>query len=225
MDFTAARRTMVESQIRPNQVTDAAVLAALAEVPREAFVPKGLAGVAYVDEAICLEEGGLEGGRHLMEPLIAARLLQAATVTPTDVALEVGCGPGYGAAVLAHMASTVVALESDPALAAAAADALARLEINTVTVVEGPLSEGWSEQAPYDVIIMGGAVAQVPAAITDQLAEGGRLAAVLTPPGQATDMGRGTLFVRQAGVLSHVDLFDAGTPPLPGFAPPPAFVF
>ncbi len=220
MDFTAARRTMVESQIRPNQVTDAAVLAAFAEVPREVFVPKGLAGVAYVDEAI-----RLEGGRHLMEPLIAARLLQAATVMPTDVALDVGCGPGYMAAVLAHMASTVVALESDSALAAAAADALARLEINTVTVVEGRLSEGWSEQAPYDVIIMGGAVAEVPAAITDQLAEGGRLAAVLTPPGQATHMGRGTLFVRQAGVLSHIDLFDAGTPPLPGFAPAPAFVF
>lgn len=220
MDFVAARSTMVESQIRPNQVVDDLVIAALTQVPREAFVPKAMTGVAYVDEDI-----PLGGGRHMMEPLIVARLLQAAAVTPTDVALDVGCGTGYVSAILAHMVSTVVGLECDAELAATATETLVHLDINTVTVVEGPLAMGYAEQAPYDVIFFGGAVDQVPTVITDQLAEGGRLTAVLAPLGYASGMGRGTLFTRQDGILSHLDLFDAASPPLPGFAERPAFSF
>jgi protein-L-isoaspartate(D-aspartate) O-methyltransferase len=220
MDYIAARHVMVENQIRTNRVTDPLVIEAMATVPREAFVPKALADVAYVDEAV-----PLGGGRYVMEPLVIARLLQAAEVTSTDVVLDVGAGTGYAAALLAAMASTVVALEPDADLAARARETLARLEAATVSVVEGPLEEGCPAEAPYDVIFVNGAVADVPRALTDQLADGGRLVTVVAPADPAFGMGWGTLFTRLGGAISHTELFDAGTPILPGFARAPAFSF
>ncbi len=216
MDFATARHNMVESQIRPNRVTDPLVLSAMAELPRETFVPKALRGIAYVDEDIAIGPG-----RYLMEPMVLALLLQAADVRSTDVVLDIGCGTGYAAAVLARMASTVVALESDAGLAARAAETLAELEIDTVDVVRGRLDEGYPKQAPYDVIFFGGAVSRVPPAITDQLAEGGRLAAVIAGDGP----GKGTLLTRHGGAVSRREMFDGGTPFLPGFAPEAAFTF
>jgi len=216
MDFASARQNMVENQIRPNRVTDPLVLSAMAELPREAFVPKTLQDIAYVDEGIALG-----GGRYLMEPMVLALLLQAAEVRPTDVVLDIGCGPGYAAAVLARMASTVVALESDPALAARATATLAELGIDTVAVVEGPLEKGYPKQAPYDVIYFGGAFSRIPPVITDQLAEAGRLVALAAGDG----VGKGTVVARYAGVLSRREVFDAGTPCLPGFSPAPTFTF
>lgn len=216
MDFAAARRTMVESQIRPNRVTDRRVLEAMAEVPREAFVPAPMQGVAYVDEAIALG-----GGRHVMEPLVLARLLQAAEVDAGAVVLDVGCGTGYSAAVLARLANTVVALESDAELAARATKTLAELGIDTVAVIEGGLEAGVPDQGPYDVIFLDGAVARVPPAISAQLAVGGRLVAVVDVDG----VGRGTLVTNFAGIIVSRQVFDGGTPALPGFAAESAFVF
>lgn len=217
MDYAAARLNMVESQIRPNRVTDSRVIAAFAELPRENFVPKPLRGIAYVDDDIAIAKG-----RYLMEPMILARLVQAAQISPEDVVLEVGTGTGYGAAVMSRLAGTVVALESDPALVKAATTTLAALGIDNVAVVEGPLAAGYPRQAPYSVIVFGGGVAHVPPAISEQLAEGGRLVGVVGATGLN---GRAVFGRRAGGVLSTRTLFDASTPLLPGFEREPGFVF
>jgi protein-L-isoaspartate(D-aspartate) O-methyltransferase len=216
MDYTAVRKKMVDNQIRTNRVTDPLVISAMEELPREAFVPEELRGIAYVDEAVSLGHG-----RFLMEPMVLARLLQEAEVTSGDLVLDIGCGTGYAAAVLARLASTVVALESDPGLAVKATETLAELGIDTVAVVEGPLNDGYPKQAPYDVIVFGGSVDEIPQGILEQLAEDGRLVAVVG----ANDMGRGTVITRRKGLLSRREVFDAGTPPLPGFTPASTFAF
>lgn len=217
MDYAAARLNMVESQVRTNKVTDPAILAAMLEIPRERFAPAALRGVAYVDEDI-----PIGNGRALMEPMVQARLLQTAAIEPTDNVLEVGSGLGYGAAILDRLAARVVALESDPALADAAARTLAELGAARVTVVRGPLDAGWPGAAPYRVIVFGGAVQRVPAAIEAQLAEGGRMVAVVAPPGEP---GKATLIQRIGGVIARRVVFDAAAALLPGFALEPGFVF
>ena len=216
MDYAEARLNMVENQVRTNRVTDPLVIEAMSELPREAFVQKDQQGIAYIDQDI-----EIAPGRYLMEPMVLARLLQAAEVTENDVVLDIGCGSGYASAVLAHIANTVVALECDSALAAQATETLNALEIDTVAVVEGNLQEGSPKQAPYDVIFVGGAVADVPQAIAGQLADGGRMVAVT----HTKTVGTGTLITNHRGVLSRRELFDAATPFLPGFEPAPAFVF
>jgi protein-L-isoaspartate(D-aspartate) O-methyltransferase len=216
MDYVAARRNMVESQLRPNRVTDPALLEALGTVPRESFVPPALRSVAYVDEDIPLGRG-----RFLMEPMILGRLLTLTAVRPTEVALVVGAGLGYSVAVMARIASRVVALESDREFAEQAAQALRTVGAANVTLVQGPLAEGTPRQAPFDVILFDGAVDRVPSAILDQLAEGGRLAVVVRSAG----IGQAMLMTRQDGISAGRTAFDAAVPLLPGFEPEPAFVF
>lgn len=216
-EFAAARAHMIESQIRTNKVTDERVLAAFAQIRRELFAPEHLQAVAYVDEALPLGHG-----RYLMEPMVAARLLQAVAVERADTALVVGAGTGYEAALLGLLARAVVALEQDAELARLAHAALVDHRIATVKVVEAPLPEGCRASAPYDVILFSGAVAELPDQIVAQLAEGGRLAAVVRPEGR---VGRAVLTTRTGGVIARRVIFDAATPLLPGFQPKPAFVF
>ncbi|MCH7930992.1 MAG: protein-L-isoaspartate O-methyltransferase [Proteobacteria bacterium] len=216
-DYATARINMVENQVRPNRVADQRVLAAMAEVPRERFVPKKYQGLAYVDEDIAVARG-----RCLMEPLVLARLLDAAAIRPEDVVLDIGCATGYSSAVLARLANTVVALESDAGLAEDAVKILGEIDADNVAVITGALEDGYPEQAPYDVIVLGGAVDEVPPAITDQLAEGGRLVAVVTGGGR---VGKGTLTLRARGRLSSRVVFDAAVAPLPGFSIDRGFVF
>ena len=217
VDFAAARLNMVESQLRTNKVTDLRLLGAFETVPRELFVPEPLRGIAYIDEDVALG-----GGRFVMEPRVLARLLQAAQPGPEDVALDLGCGSGYATAILSRLVATVVALEDDAALAAAANRTLDKLEIDNAVVVERRLTEGYPKQAPYNVILLGGAVAEVPAAIADQLAEGGRLVTVVSAgPG----LGRATLMRRDGGVISSRVLYDAALPVLPGFEAEHGFEF
>jgi protein-L-isoaspartate(D-aspartate) O-methyltransferase len=215
--FNRARTHMLESQLRPNKVTDDRVLGAFASIKRELFVPEHLCQVAYIDDDL-----PLGGGRYLMEPMVAARLMQAAAIARTDAILIVGAGTGYEAAVASVFAKNVIALEEDPELARRARAALVEHAIASVSVVEGPLHEGYRPRSPYDVILFGGAVAEVPAEPAAQLTEGGRLLAVVNP-GNA--MGRATLTTRTGGVLARRVIFDAATPLLPGFAPKPVFVF
>ena len=214
-DFTATRRNMVESQIRTNAVTQEVLLAALAEIPREKFVPEALRGVAYIDEDLPLKKG-----RYLMEPLVLAKLLQLAAITPDDVVLDIGCGTGYSAALLSKLANTVVALESDPELAARATATLSELSIDNVVVVTAPLAGGYAKQAPYDVIVFNGSVPRIPETIARQLADGGRLVAVV-----GEGVGQGTLMTRNRGILAQRPVFDAATPILPDFVQEPGFVF
>lgn len=213
--YEVARAHMVVSQLRPNGIVARRLLDAFAAIRRELFVPEPLRAVAYVDEGL-----PLGAGRYLMEPRVAARLLQAASVQPADTALVVGAGSGYEAAVLAHLARSVVALEEDANLARMARAALVEHGIASVGVVEGPLRQGHKPRAPYDVILFGGAVAELPPEIGRQLADGGRLVAVVRPPG---GIGRGVICTRTEGVLAHRPIFDAATPLLPGFSPRPAF--
>ncbi|HSK38353.1 MAG TPA: protein-L-isoaspartate O-methyltransferase [Arenibaculum sp.] len=216
-DYSAARFHMVEGQIRVNKVTDQALIEALSTTPRERFVPKAVRGVAYVDEDVQIAPG-----RYLMEPMVLARLLQTAMVRSTDIALDLGCGTGYATALLARLAATVVAVESDPALAARASELLGELGVDNAAVVEAPLEEGYAQQAPYDVILVNGAVAEVPPVLFDQLAEGGRLVTVVAPRGR---LGQARIFSKAGGSVSSRIIFEAGTPLLPGFEPKPAFEF
>jgi protein-L-isoaspartate(D-aspartate) O-methyltransferase len=213
----AARTHMIESQLRPNKVTNERVLGAFARIRRELFVPEHLRQVAYIDEDL-----PLGGGRYLMKPMVAARMLQAAAVARTDIALIVGAGTGYEAALTACLARSVVALEEDPELARRAREALVEHAIASVSIVEGPLAKGYQPRAPYDVILFGGALAEVPAEVASQLVEEGRLLAVIKPQ---NPVGRATLTTRTGGLLARRVIFDAATHLLPGLLPKPEFVF
>jgi len=217
MDYAAARLNMVESQVRPNRVTDPRIVLAMLELPREKFLPESLRGVAYVDEDV-----HIGNGRYLTEPMVLARLLQSAAIHETDTVLEIGTGTGYGAAVLSRLAGKVVALDSDPSLVKKATSILNELGAKNVTVAEGPLAEGCARHAPYNAIIFAGGAEDLPQAVLDQLAEGGRLLAVLAPPGEAS---RATLTSRIGGAISTRAIFDAASPILPGLRREPGFVF
>jgi len=221
LDFDSARHNMIESQIRPNDVTDKAVLAAIMQTPREKFVPAAKRSVAYQDEDLLIHtcEDGTK--RHLMEPRVFARLLQMADIGSHALVLYVGAGLGYGPAVVSKLAETVVALESDPTLAAAAGQNLSDTSADNVAVIEGALENGCPEQAPFDAIIIEGSVPEVPAALQDQLKDGGRLLCVIGH-GLA---GKAHVFERAGGQSSARAEFSAAVAPVPGFEKPQGFVF
>jgi protein-L-isoaspartate(D-aspartate) O-methyltransferase len=217
VDYTPARHNMVESQLRTNKVTELRLLEAFETIPRELFVPEGLRGIAYVDKDIAVA-----AGRYLLEPMVLARLIQAAEIMAEDIVLEIGCATGYASAILSRIAATVVCLESDHRLAEEANATLENLGIDNVAVVEGELTAGYAKQAPYNAILIGAAVAEVPQAIYDQLAEGGRLVSVIKQP---PEPGRASLMRRSGQSVSRRVLFDANSPLLPGFTREPGFVF
>ena len=216
-DHAVARRNMVSGQIRTNRVTDERLIDAMEEIPRERFVPHAKRGLAYVDEDV-----EIAPGRYLMEPMVLARLMQEANLATDDMVLDVGCGTGYAAAVMARLAGTVVALDVDKSLAAEAERTLSGVGADNAIVVTGPLAEGYARQAPYDVILLGGAVDHLPQALSDQLAEAGRIVGVLR---EAGGVGQATLWARHRGALSSRCLFEASLPPLPGVARPVRFEF
>ena len=215
-DFSAERRHMVDGQIRPNDVTDLRVIAAMLEVPREHFVPPVAASLAYLDHDLAVGEGNT---RRLLKPMVLAKLLNAAEVTTTDRVLDVGCATGYAAAVLARMAGQVVALEQDANLAKTAKAALSALP--NVSVVSGPLVDGWRQGAPYDLILLEGATEIEPQAFCSQLKDGGRLICVLSSGPGAKAM----LYRRSGGEMGGRAVFDASAALLPGFAKLPVFAF
>ncbi|GLR47657.1 protein-L-isoaspartate O-methyltransferase family protein [Sphingomonas astaxanthinifaciens] len=210
MDFAAARRAMVDSQLRPQAVTDPLVVGAMASVARERFVGEEAAAAAYIDRIVPLSEG-----RALSPPASVGRLLTELACRPGERALVVGAGTGYSAAVLAEMGLAVTALESDPALLAALR------AVPGITVVEGPLEAGAPAAGPFDVILVDGLVEHLPDALIDQLAVGGRLGAGLVEGGVAR-LVTGTRSVHGFGSRS---IADASMAPLPGFARPPVFTF
>ncbi|RJF83954.1 protein-L-isoaspartate O-methyltransferase [Azospirillum cavernae] len=216
-DFAAARFFMVEGQIRPNKVTDHRLVDALSETPREAFVPESARGVAYVDDDLPIGHG-----RYLLEPMVFARMLQYVSVQESDRVLDVGGAGGYSTAILAKLAASVVGLDSDAALTAAAAAALSAQGVTNATTVTGPMAVGHADGGPYDVIVIEGTIPEVPAALADQLAEDGRLVAIVQ---DARGVGEVRLFQRVGGVLSSRILFEAQPHALPGFEKKASFVF
>jgi protein-L-isoaspartate(D-aspartate) O-methyltransferase len=216
-DYARARINMVESQLRPNRIEDRALIQAMLNVPRERFVPKSLAGVAYADEDLRLPDG-----TYLIEPLVLARLIQSARVGPEDVVLVLGCATGYAAAVLARLAGTVILLVPDEASAAKVEPLLDELGADNVVVITGSdPSAGHPSQAPFDVILLTGSVEVVPPALLEQLGEGGRLVAVVANE----RVGRGVLVSRLRGVIGQRTLFDAQIPRLAGVARAAEFAF
>lgn len=209
---------MVESQLRTNKVTDKPLLDAMRKIPRESFVPRHLQGFAYVDEDIPLGKG-----RWLREPIIIARLIQAAEVKRDDLVLDIGCNTGYTTAVLGHLAGTVVGLEFDEQLAKEADKLLHDLDVCNAVVVRQPqLREGYASQGPYNVILINGSVPVVPDVIKAQLADGGRLVTVISEKGS---MGSAAIITRHGDTFSTKLLFDAATPTLMGFEAQKKFAF
>lgn len=208
-DFAAARDAMVESQLRPQGVTDRGVLDAMRTVKREDFLPPATRPLAYVDRAVLMGDG-----RFLPAPTVLGSLLTQMMPIAGQRALVVGAGTGYAAAILSAIGLQVTALESSPELAATA-------RANGLDVVEGPLEAGYKKGAPYDQILIDGAVEFIPDAIVQQLANGGRLGTALV------ENGISRLIVgRKAGdAFGYLSVSDAGAPALPGFARPRTFTF
>ncbi len=215
-DFAVARQRMVDSQLRTEDVTDRAILNAMGTVPRERFVPAGQRQLAYLDRDV-----PLGGGRFLVEPAPFARLLQLAEPAPSDKALVVGGGTGYAAAVLSQMVASVVALDTDGALLDEANELLASVGATNVQVVRGALEAGWAATAPYDLIVVDGSVDFLPQTLLEQLADDGRLVAVIG----AGRTGAATLFTRSGGDIGERFGFDADVPRLPGFRKAKEFAF
>ncbi len=214
-DFAAARRHMVDGQVRTADVTDLRIQAAMLALPRERFLPPASAGLAYLD--LDLPVG--QGGRRMLKPMVLAKLLQAAEIAAGDRVLDAGCASGYAAALLARIAAEVVALEEDPGLAQSARANLAGLA--NVTLVSGPIAAGWPSGAPYDAILLEGATETMPQALCRQLKDGGRLVCVLgAGPG-----AKATIYTRSGDDFGARAIFDASAALLPGFAKPAAFAF
>jgi protein-L-isoaspartate(D-aspartate) O-methyltransferase len=208
-DFAARRVMMVDTQVRPADVTKFPLIAALLAVPRERFVPPQLREAAYVGENLAIAPG-----RVLLDPRSFAKLLDALDLRPSDLVLVVGCGLGYGAAVIARLAEAVVAIEADETLAAEAEAALRATGADNVAVLTGPLAAGAPRHGPYDAVLIEGGVETVPEALVAQLKEGGRIAAIFMQGA----LGEARIGHRIGDRLAWRLAFNAAAPVLPGFA-------
>ncbi len=221
-DFAAARANMVEAQVRTNDVTDRRIINAMAELPREAFVPASMCSLAYMDQEIELRSATADmSARRLLAPMPLAKLIQLAEIRPDDLVLDVGCMTGYSTAILSRLADSVVGLESNEELAEQAARTLRDLGVDNAAVVTAPLKEGYPSEGPYDVILLNGCVPEVPSGLFDQLKEGARLVGVISQTG----IGKANLCKKVHGDVSCRPAFDAGVSSLPGFELKPEFVF
>ncbi len=213
-DFTARRTMMVDTQVRPSDVTKFPIIDAMLTVPREEFVPAAKREAAYMGENLDLGQG-----RVLFEPRTLAKMLDALSISNTELVLDIGCAMGYSAAVIAHMAEAVVAVEEDEAMAAEAQEALMASGSDNVVMHTGALAEGAAEHGPYDVIIIEGGVDEVPQSVLDQLKDGGRIAALF----MEGSLGEVRIGYKSGGQVSWRMAFNAAAPVLDGFKREAAF--
>ena len=216
MDFDAARRAMVEGQVRTSDVTRPEIVDAMRAIPRERFVPRADRALAYADLDVPVGEG-----RRMLAPRSFAKLLQAAAIRSGEVALDVGCASGYSAVVIARLAGFVAALEENARLADQASALFAEFEADNVALERGALTAGAPGSGPYDVIVLEGAVARPPEALFDQMKPDGRMVGVLLDG----PIGTARRWRRSGGVVSSVRLFEVAAPVLPGFDAEPSFSF
>jgi len=208
MDFSIARQNMVESQIRPNGITDLSLISAFGQVERENFSRDINRSIAYLDEDL-----PVGNGRFLLQPMVLARLLQLAEIKPVDLVLDIGPGTGYSTAVIAQLAESVVGIEQDKELCEIAGETLMELRVTNAAIICGEHAKGVPSEAPFNVIVINGQMAEIPSSLLGQLADGGRLVAVLGPEKQ----GKVTLVKKQGDKLSTWAAFDATAPFLTGF--------
>lgn len=213
-DFATRRVMMVDTQVRPSDVTKFPIIEAMLSVPREVYVPRNLREAAYMGENL-----PLGGARVMLEPRTLAKILDALDISPTDTVLDLGCGLGYSTAVIARMAEAVVAVEEDAALGAEAQGLLSSEAVDNAAVIVGPLAAGAAKHGPYDVITVQGGVEMVPQALLDQLKDGGRIGAVFME-GQ---LGVVRIGHKRDGQVDWRFAFNATAPVLPGFARERAF--
>ncbi|MFD2739142.1 protein-L-isoaspartate O-methyltransferase [Sulfitobacter aestuarii] len=213
-DFAARRIMMVDTQVRPSDVTKFPIIDAMLTVKREDFVPAAQRETAYLGENL-----DLGGGRVLLEPRTLAKMLDALAITNAELVLDIGCAMGYSAAVISHMAEAVVAVESDEALAHEAQEALTASGVDNVIVHVGPLTEGAPQHGPYDVILIQGAVAELPQSISNQLKEGGRIACLFMEGA----LGEVRIGYKQDEHITWRMAFNAAAPVLAGFERRPVF--
>ncbi|WBU52243.1 protein-L-isoaspartate O-methyltransferase [Paracoccus sp. SCSIO 75233] len=216
VDFKQARTVMVDTQVRPNDVTKYPVIDAILSVPREEFVPLALRPVAYAEGNIHLGDD-----RWMLEPRSIGKLLDELNIQPGELVLNVAAGFGYDAAVMARLAEAVVALESNGEMAKRAEAILAERAADNIAVVTGDLTEGYAGQGPYDVILIAGGVEQLPDALAEQLREGGRIAAIFAEG----KLGVARIGYKLDGRINWRYAFNASAPVLPGFAKATEFVF
>jgi protein-L-isoaspartate(D-aspartate) O-methyltransferase len=223
-DSGLQRFNMVESQVRPSDVTDRRIIKAMLDVPREAFVPSALASIAYMEEPVPVTDetnNRAEATRHLLAPRTFAKLIQLAQIDDDSVVLDVGCATGYSTAVLAKIAARVVAVESDKVLADMAAQTLQTLGLGNASVTVAPLVAGASAEGPFDAIILNGSVPAIPDTLLHQLKDGGRLVAVVADGALA----RAHVTLRLRDTFDTRPAFEAAAARLPGFDKPTGFVF
>ncbi|PWE32076.1 protein-L-isoaspartate O-methyltransferase [Maritimibacter sp. 55A14] len=213
-DYAARRTAMVDGHIRPSDVTKFPIIDALLDVPRERFVPAGQRDVAYMGDHV-----DLGGGRVVLDARILAKMLDTLNIQANELVLDIGAALGYSAAVIGRLAEAVVALEEDATMATEAEGALSDEGADNVAVIVGPLAEGAAKHGPYDVILLEGAVEQVPDSILDQLKEGGRIGAIFMEGA----LGRARFGIKSGGRVSWRFAFNATAPLLPGFAAERAF--
>ena len=213
-DFSARRVMMVDSQVRPSDVTKFPIIEAMLAIPREAYVPAGAREAAYMGENLLFAPG-----RVMLEPRTLAKMLDALDIQPTDVVLDLGSGLGYSTAVIARFADAVVAVEDTEAMAAAAQNVLAAQGVDNAAVIVGPLAAGAAKHGPYDVITVQGGVETVPEVLLAQLKDGGRIACVFMEGA----LGIVRIGFKSGGVVTWRFGFNAGAPVLPGFAAVRAF--
>lgn len=218
MDFEGARKWMVDGQLRPNKVTDPRILNSMSDLPRHLFVPPTMMARAHADEDVPLGHG-----RVMLQPMMLARLLQLAKVRAGEAVLVLAAGTAYGAALVSRMGGRVTAIEAEADLLALGREALSGLSLTpgTLDYLQGSPAAGYAEKAPYDLIVIEGAVQSIPKEVVGQLAEGGRLVTIRLLPGRS---GVAVLGQRLGGGFSITEAFDCNTVLLPGFAPEPGFV-
>jgi protein-L-isoaspartate(D-aspartate) O-methyltransferase len=214
-DYSTRRITMVDTQVRPSDVTKFPVIQAMLSVPREVFVPDSKREAAYAGENV-----DLGGGRVLLEPRSLAKMLDFLDIQPDELVLDVGAGLGYSSAVIAHLAEAVVALEEDSDMAAEAQRILGEVGCDNVAVIEGELAKGSAKHGPYDVICVEGGVEHMPEALLEQLKDGGRIGAIFMDGA----LGTCRIGYKLDGRVSWRFAFNAGAPVLPGFEARRAFV-
>ncbi len=220
IDHATQRLNMVESQVRPSDVTDRRITRAMREIPREAFVPGPLKSIAYADEPLKISDTA-HNQRYILAPRLLAKLVQLLEIEPDGMVLDVGPATGYSTALLARLGQVVVALEEDARLAERMQEVLANQGVDNAVVISGSMSAGAADEGPYDAILINGAVVDVPTALLDQLKDGGRCVAVSIDNG----VGRATVWRRHGMSFDRRPAFDASAPYLPGFEPAAGFVF